>query len=146
MIGSSGVGKSTLVNALIGETIMKTSSVRADDSKGRHTTTHRQLIELPSGAVIIDTPGMREIGMCDVDEGIDETFDDIKQLEGQCRFNDCMHNSEPGCAVKAAIRNESLTMERLVLYQNLHAESSKAAKMKQIAKQRKLINRNRNNV
>lgn len=143
LIGSSGVGKSTLVNALMGETIMKTSAIREDDSKGRHTTTHRQLMELPSGAVIIDTPGMREIGMCDVDEGIDETFDDIKELECQCRFSDCRHDSEPGCAVKTAIENGSLTWERLALYQKLHDESSKAAKMKQIALQRKQINKGR---
>ena len=139
LIGSSGVGKSTLVNALMGQEIMKTSDIREDDSKGRHTTTHRQLIDLPNGAVIIDTPGMREIGMCDVDEGIDETFDDIKELEYQCKFNNCRHDTEPGCAVKAAIESGNLTMERLMLYQKLHDESNKAAKMKKIAQQRKQI-------
>ena len=143
LIGSSGVGKSTLVNALMGEDIMKTSAIREDDSKGRHTTTHRQLMELPSGAVIIDTPGMREIGMCDVDEGIDETFDDIKELESHCRFSDCRHDTEPGCAVKAAIESGSLTVERLKLYQSLHDESSKAAKMKKISQQRKALNKGR---
>lgn len=143
LIGSSGVGKSTLVNALMGEDIMKTSDIREGDSKGRHTTTHRQLLELPSGAVIVDTPGMREIGMCDVDEGIDETFDDIKELECQCRFSDCKHDTEPGCAVKAAIESGNLTVERLTLYQNLHNESSKAAKMKMISKQRKVLNKKR---
>lgn len=141
LIGSSGVGKSTLVNALMGEEIMKTSAIREDDSKGRHTTTYRQLLYLPSGAIIIDTPGMREIGMCDVDEGIDEAFDDIKKLESQCKFNDCKHDSEPGCAVKAAIENGSLSKERLSLYQNLHNESTKAAKIKKIAKQRKVISK-----
>ena len=143
LIGSSGVGKSTLVNALMGEDIMKTSAIREDDSKGRHTTTHRQLMELPSGAVIIDTPGMREIGMCDVDEGIDETFDDIKELESHCRFSDCKHDTEPGCAVKAAIESGNLTVERLSLYQSLHDESSKAAKMKKISQQRKALNKGR---
>jgi len=143
LIGSSGVGKSTLVNAIIGDDVMKTSSIREDDSKGRHTTTHRQLIELPTGAVIIDTPGMREIGMCDVDEGIDETFDDIKELECQCRFSNCRHDNEPGCAVKAAIADGRITIERLTLYQKLHEESSKAAKMKKIAQQRKQINKGR---
>lgn len=140
LIGSSGVGKSTLVNALMGSDVMKTSSIREDDSKGRHTTTHRQLMELPSGAVIIDTPGMREIGMFDVDEGIDETFDDIKELECRCKFSDCKHDTEPGCAVKRAIENGSLSLERLSLYQNLHNESSKAAKMKQISQLRKKLN------
>lgn len=139
LIGSSGVGKSTLVNALMGEEVMKTSAIRDDDSKGRHTTTHRQMINLPSGAVVIDTPGMREIGLCDVDEGIDETFEDIKELECQCRFNNCKHDTEPGCAVKAAIENGSLSLERYSLFQNLHEESSKVAKMKSIALQRKQI-------
>lgn len=143
LIGSSGVGKSTLVNALTGEETMKTGGIREDDSKGRHTTTHRQLVELPSGAVIIDTPGMREIGMCDVDDGIDETFEDITELECQCKFSDCKHKTEPGCAVKAALENGSLSFERLSLYQNLHNESSKAAKMKEISKYRKIINKSR---
>lgn len=138
LIGSSGVGKSTLVNALFGTDIMKTSEIRENDSKGRHTTTYRQLMELPQGAVIIDTPGMREIGMCDADEGIDETFDDIRQLECRCRFSDCMHETEPGCAVKAAMARGELSPERLTLYQRLHDESSRVAKMKKIALQRKL--------
>lgn len=141
LIGSSGVGKSTLVNALIGSEIMKTSAIREDDSKGRHTTTHRQLIDLPTGAVIIDTPGMREIGMCDVDDGIDETFDDIKRLECQCKFSNCRHDTEPGCAVKSAIEDGSLSRERFKLYQSLHTESEKALKMKKIAQQRRILNK-----
>lgn len=140
LIGSSGVGKSTLVNALCGEDVMKTSEIREEDSKGRHTTTHRQILELPSGAFIIDTPGMREIGMCDVEEGIDETFEDIKELESCCRFSDCKHDTEPGCAVKKAIESGELTQERLELYLSLHRESDKAGKMKSIAKQRKQLN------
>ncbi len=143
LIGSSGVGKSTLVNALMGEEIMKTSSIREDDSKGRHTTTHRQLIALPSGAVIIDTPGMREIGMYNVDEGIDEAFDDIKELESMCRFSNCRHDTEPGCAVKAALADGSLTIERLTLYRNLHNESSRLGKMKAISRLRRKINQGR---
>lgn len=143
ILGSSGVGKSTLVNAVAGEEIMKTSAIREEDSKGRHTTTYRQMIELPNGAVLIDTPGMRELGMCDVDEGIDETFSDIAELEACCKFSDCKHDTEPGCAVKAAIKDGILSVERLELFRSLHAESGKAAKMKAIAKQRKIINKSR---
>lgn len=139
ILGSSGVGKSTLVNAITGDKIMKTSEIRQDDSKGRHTTTHRQMIELPIGVSLIDTPGMRELGMCDADEGIDETFSDIVELEAQCKFNDCKHNTEPGCAVRAAIDAGALSIERYELFQKLHAESNKAAKMKAISKQRKMI-------
>lgn len=138
LIGSSGVGKSTLVNGFMGKEIMKTSAIRIEDSKGRHTTTHRQLIELPSGAAIIDTPGMREIGMCDVNEGIEEAFEDIKELACLCKFGNCRHDTEPGCAVKAAIENGELTAERLALYRNLYDESSKAAKIKKIAMKRKI--------
>ncbi len=139
ILGSSGVGKSTLVNAITGEEIMKTSGVRESDSKGRHTTTHRQMIELENGARIIDTPGMRELGMCDVDEGIDETFSDIKELESCCRFRDCKHETEPGCAVKKAIEDGTLSKERYELFKSLHMESRHAAKMKEISKMRKKI-------
>jgi len=140
ILGSSGVGKSTLVNAIVGDEVMKTSEIREEDSKGRHTTTYRQMLELENGAVIIDTPGMRELGMCDVEDGIDETFEDILELEGQCRFSDCKHDTEPGCAVKKAIEDGELSFERLQLFRSLHNESNKAAKMKSIAKQRRIIN------
>lgn len=143
MLGSSGAGKSTLVNAFMGETAMKTSAIRENDSKGRHTTTHRQILELKNGAVLIDTPGMRELGMCDVDDGIDETFSDIVELEQCCKFSDCRHESEPGCAIKAAIKDGSLTIERYELYRNLHAESDKAKKMKDISKYRKELKKGR---
>ena len=139
ILGSSGVGKSTLVNALCGEEAMKTSEIRESDSKGRHTTTYRQMFELQNGARIIDTPGMRELGMCDVDEGIDETFSDISELEAQCKFRNCRHDTEPGCAVKAAIKAGALSKERYELYRKLHAESSHAAKLKAIAKQRRKL-------
>lgn len=143
ILGSSGVGKSTLVNAIVGEEIMKTSEIRQQDAKGRHTTTYRQMIELPNGAVLIDTPGMRELGMCDAEEGIDETFSDIVELGMRCRFRDCRHNTEPGCAVKAAIEAGILSKDRLMLFQNLHSESNKASKTKAIAKQRRNINKSR---
>lgn len=124
LIGSSGVGKSTLVNALAGEELMKTSAVRESDSKGRHTTTYRHLFELKNGVVIIDTPGMREIGLIDVGEGLEDTFEDVKNLECQCRFSDCRHKSEPGCAIKMAIMNGTLTQKRYELYESLSQENN----------------------
>ena len=135
LMGSSGAGKSTLINAITGEQIMKTSGIREDDSKGRHTTTYRQLILLENGVSVIDTPGMREIGMANTEEGIDDTFSDIVRLESLCKFSDCRHETEPGCAVKAAIENGELSKERLKLYQNLGAENTRNyAKKKEIAK------------
>lgn len=95
------------------------------------------MIELPNGARIIDTPGMRELGMCDVDNGIDETFSDIVELEACCRFSDCKHLTEPGCAIKAALEEGTLSKERYELFTGLHSESKHTAKMKSISKQRK---------
>ena len=133
-MGSSGAGKSTLLNAICGEEVMKTGEVRESDDHGKHTTTHRQLIELDNGVSIIDTPGMREIGMAQVEEGLDDTFSDIVELEKQCRFSDCKHDTEPGCAIKAALESGELTMERLMLYKNLGAENQRNyAKKKEIA-------------
>jgi len=122
-LGSSGVGKSSLVNALAGREIMTTGGIREDDSKGRHTTTHRQLIRLENGVMIIDTPGMRELGMWDVTEGLGDAFGDVEQFIGLCRFRDCRHESEPGCAVKAAIARGKLDAERFESYQNLKREA-----------------------
>lgn len=122
-LGSSGVGKSSLVNALAGEELMAVNEVREDDSRGRHTTTHRQLIMLKSGVMIIDTPGMRELGMWDVSTGLGEAFADVEQYFGTCKFSDCKHLSEPGCAVKAAIANEELSQERWNSYINLKREA-----------------------
>ena len=102
-LGSSGVGKSSLVNALAGEEIMAVKAIREDDSKGRHTTTHRQLIRLKSGVMVIDTPGMRELGMWEVSEGLADAFSDVESYLGSCRFSDCTHEKEPGCAIRAAI-------------------------------------------
>jgi len=158
-IGSSGVGKSTLINRLIGHEVLQTSGIR-DDDKGRHTTTHRQLLMLPDNGVIIDTPGMRELQIESAD--LSSSFADIAELATLCRFNDCTHKSEPNCAVKQAIANGQLTQERLqsyrklqreLAYQDLKAEQREKEKinhmfgsmsaMKQISKQIKRKNHRR---
>ena len=134
-MGSSGAGKSTLLNTLSGEEVMKTSEVRSYDSTGRHTTTHRQLIELENGVSIIDTPGMRGIGMAFSEDGIDNTFSDIIELESMCRFSDCKHDTEPGCAIKAAIESGELSEERYMLYKSLSMENQRNyAKKKEISR------------
>ena len=144
LMGSSGAGKSTLLNAITGEEIMKTSSIRESDDTGRHTTTHRQLIELENGVSIIDTPGMRELGMAMVEDGIDSTFSDIIELESRCKFSNCRHDTEPGCAVKAAIESGELSLERFQLYQNLGQENTKNyAKKKEISKWAKAYKKNK---
>ena len=122
-LGSSGVGKSSLVNALAGEEIMAVSGIRDSDSKGRHTTTHRQLIRLKSGVMIIDTPGMRELGMWEVSGGIADAFADVERFVGRCRFSDCSHQREPGCAIRAAIAAGELDMARWESYQKLKEEA-----------------------
>ena len=122
-LGSSGVGKSSLVNALAGGNVMDTGAIREDDSRGRHTTTRRQLLMLPSGVMVIDTLGMRELGMWDVTDGIGHSFADVEKFFGQCRFSDCRHQSEPGCAVKAAIERGELSAERWESYCRLKNEA-----------------------
>ncbi|MBP3577875.1 MAG: ribosome small subunit-dependent GTPase A [Lachnospiraceae bacterium] len=122
-LGSSGVGKSSLVNALAGEEIMGVNGIREDDSKGRHTTTYRQLITLENGAMIIDTPGMRSIGMWDISTGLGEAFEDVEQYLGKCKFSDCKHNTEPGCAVKQALEDGMLSLERWQSYLKLKNEA-----------------------
>ncbi|MHA7967308.1 ribosome small subunit-dependent GTPase A [Paenibacillus sp. CAU 1782] len=115
-LGMSGVGKSSLLNALMEQDVMAVQAIREIDSRGRHTTTHRQLFMLPSGAMVIDTPGMRELGLFDAEEGIRIGFADVEEWFTQCRFTDCRHQSEPGCAVQAAIADGSLPRERWERY------------------------------
>ena len=122
-LGSSGVGKSTLVNTLYGDNVMKTSDIREEDSRGRHTTTSRNLIMLPNGAMIIDTPGMRELGMWNAENGINKTFQDIEQYIGMCKFSDCTHTNEPGCKILEAIVNGEIDQERFEQYLKLQKES-----------------------
>lgn len=121
-VGSSGAGKSTLINALVGAEAMATGEIRASDGRGCHTTTHRQLIVLPQGGLLLDTPGMRELQLLD-EEGLDLVFDDIEALAAHCRFRDCRHDNEPGCAVKEATRTGELGAERLDHYQQLQREA-----------------------
>ncbi|MCL1905605.1 MAG: ribosome small subunit-dependent GTPase A [Clostridiales bacterium] len=115
-IGMSGVGKSSLLNTLMGQDVMAVKAIREDDSRGRHATTHRQLFMLPSGALVIDTPGMRELGLFGADNGISVAFARVEELFGHCRFSDCHHQSEPGCAVIAALKDGSLSRERWESY------------------------------
>ena len=123
LLGSSGVGKSSLINALAGKEQMRVSAVREDDDRGRHTTTHRQMILLPEGALFIDTPGMRSLGMWDVTDGLGDTFADVEEFAANCRFRDCSHMSEPGCAVRAAIEEGLLAPERWENYLKLKKEA-----------------------
>jgi ribosome biogenesis GTPase / thiamine phosphate phosphatase len=126
LLGSSGAGKSSLINALLGEERQQVNRVRVDDSKGRHTTTTREMIVLPSGGVIIDTPGIREVGMTGTSEAIDEVFEDILAFASKCKFTDCRHEAEPGCAVLAAVESGDLLQERLDSYHRLSLESVNA--------------------
>ena len=126
VLGSSGVGKSTLVNALLGEDRQATSAVREDDSRGRHTTTHRELFELPGGAFLIDTPGIRALEVAGADEGVGIAFDDIEELAATCRFSDCRHQGEPGCAVRDAIDDGRLSRDRLASHEKLGRELARA--------------------
>jgi ribosome biogenesis GTPase / thiamine phosphate phosphatase len=113
LLGSSGVGKSTIANRLAGQVLQETQPVREADSRGRHTTSSRTLIPLPGGALLMDTPGLRELQLWDAAEGVRETFEDIDMLAAQCRFTDCGHEGEPGCAVQAAVRAGTLDDARL---------------------------------
>ncbi|MBH0779035.1 ribosome small subunit-dependent GTPase A [Nocardia bovistercoris] len=125
LIGPSGAGKSTLANALLGAEVFATSAVRSVDKKGRHTTVHRELRPLPTGGTLIDTPGLRGIGLWDASDGIERTFSDIESFARHCRFADCAHDSEPGCAVLAAIEVGELTQRRFDNYRKLGRENDR---------------------
>lgn len=148
LIGSSGVGKTTMMNYLIGSEQLRTNGLRNDD-KGRHTTTRRELILLHTGGMVIDTPGIRELGIWDISDGLGKSFSDIEELSTHCRFHDCNHMGEPGCAVRAAIENGELSEERWFSYQKLKTEAvymddkvsylaAKEKKFKNIAKVNKI--------
>jgi ribosome biogenesis GTPase len=128
LLGTSGSGKSTLVNALMGSDVVQTGEVREADNKGRHTTTWRELVVVPTGGALIDTPGLRELGMWVDEVGIDAAFNDVTDLAALCRFNDCAHVSEPGCAVLAAIAAGELAADRLDSYRKLLGEAAFAAR------------------
>jgi ribosome biogenesis GTPase len=127
LVGPSGAGKSTLVNWLLGEQRQATHDVRESDGRGRHTTVSRELIQLPQGGVLIDTPGLRSLGLTGSEDGIASVFADVELLAESCRFRDCTHDHEPGCAVRAAVESGSLEPERVASYQKLLAEAQEAA-------------------
>jgi ribosome biogenesis GTPase len=126
-VGSSGVGKSTLCNRWMGVDLFGTAGVRAADDKGRHTTTRRELVISPQGFVLIDTPGMRELGVWEADSGIATLFSDVEELSASCRFRDCAHAAEPGCAVRGAVEAGLLPAERLAQFQALASESAETS-------------------
>lgn len=128
LLGSSGVGKSTIVNAIVGWERQATGDVRADDQRGRHTTTVRELLLTESGALLIDSPGMRSVGMWEIDEGLADAFEDVERFARGCRFSDCAHGTEPGCAVRAAIARGDLALARFESHEKLARESDALAR------------------
>jgi ribosome biogenesis GTPase / thiamine phosphate phosphatase len=152
LLGSSGVGKSTLINRLVGSEVLATGGIREEDGRGRHTTTHRELLLLPEGGLLIDTPGMRELQLWEADSGLSAGFQDVEDAAAECRFQDCTHNREPGCAVQKALADGSLDEARYQSYLKLQKELAylarkedtrlqlqEKAKWKQIHKQMKTM-------
>jgi ribosome biogenesis GTPase len=135
IVGSSGFGKSTLVNVLAGEQLMETGGVREDDERGRHTTTHRELKRLANGLLLVDTPGMRELALWDGSDGLSSTFSDIEELVENCRFRDCEHDKEPGCGVLIALEEGTLTAERWYSFVKLKREIAYAERNPNVALQ-----------
>lgn len=125
ILGSSGVGKSTLVNALLGEDRQTTAAVRGSDSRGRHTTTHRELFELPGGALLVDTPGIRSLEVLGAEAGLEAAFDEVAEIAAGCRFSDCAHQGEPGCAVRVALVDGRLDEERVASFRKLEREQAR---------------------
>jgi ribosome biogenesis GTPase len=128
LIGASGVGKSSLVNRLVGSEVQATSEVRAGDQRGRHTTVARELVPMPGGGVLVDTPGLRAVSLWDADEGVERAFGEIETLAADCKFADCRHEQEPGCAVKAAVDDGRIDAERLASYRRLVDELDRQAR------------------
>jgi len=143
LLGSSGVGKSTLVNRLLGQERLATQAVREEDNKGRHTTTHRELFVLPGGGLLIDGPGMRGLGLWGEEEGISQAFEDILELAAGCRFADCQHQGEPGCAVRVAVAAGTLTQARLDSFEKLRREQAHQARQTNPVAQREQKRRER---
>jgi ribosome biogenesis GTPase len=136
LLGSSGVGKSTIVNRLLGREHFRTREVREADQRGRHTTTHRELVVLPGGALLIDTPGMRELQLWESEDGVAEAFSDVTALAPECRFRDCQHGDEPGCAVVAAVDGGRLAPQRLESFHKLQAELRSLAERQDVMARR----------
>jgi ribosome biogenesis GTPase len=141
LIGSSGVGKSTLINRLLGEERQLVKDVREHDDRGQHTTRHRELILMPNGALVLDTPGIRELQLWDVEEGVEATFEDIEAIAAECRFSDCQHKNEPHCAVREALENGTLDQKRFENYLKLQGELDHLARRQDALAQRNERNR-----